>query len=123
MGVNLTAETGFIAFARAVFTLRDQRESLIASNIANADTPGYKAVDINFQKAFARAMAGADENVAAPVEFVTRFPARLDGNDVSSTAEKLESLQNVAAMNAETEFLHQDTSNLITALRPNPNGI
>ena len=119
----MTAETGFMAFAQVVFALRDQRESLVASNIANADTPGYKAVDINFQKAFARAMAGTDENVAAPVEFVTRFPVRLDRNDVSPTAEKLESLQNVAAMNAETEFLHQDASNLITALRPNPNGI
>ena len=119
----MAAEAGFISFAQTIFDLRGQRESLIASNIANANTPGYKAVDINFQKAFAHAMAEPNENAAAPVEFMTGFPVRLNGNDVSSTAEKLESLQNVSAMNAETEFLHQNASDLITALRPNPNGI
>ncbi|MFY9328974.1 MAG: flagellar basal body rod protein FlgB, partial [Georgfuchsia sp.] len=31
--------------------IRAYRQQLIASNIANADTPGYKAVDIDFQEA------------------------------------------------------------------------
>lgn len=42
-----------------VMGLRDYRQQLIAANIANADTPGYRAVDINLQEALriARALA------------------------------------------------------------------
>ncbi|WP_019576784.1 flagellar basal body rod protein FlgB [Curvibacter lanceolatus] len=36
--------------------LRAQRQALLASNIANADTPGYKAKDINFSEAMQDAM-------------------------------------------------------------------
>ncbi|KDB03483.1 hypothetical protein U879_11740 [Defluviimonas sp. 20V17] len=39
------------------------------------------------------------------------------------TAEKLESLSNIGAMRSEVTYLHQSTSDLITAMRPNPNGI
>ena len=120
----MTNAPGFIAFAQTIFGLRGQRESLIASNIANANTPGYKAVDINFQKAVTHALARGDgeQPASAPVEFTTGFPTGLDGNNVSPTAEKLESLQNMSAAGAEIQFLHQSTSDLITALRPNPNG-
>lgn len=115
----------FIAFAQTVFDLRGQRQALIAGNIVNANTPEYHAEDINFQKALAHALANpsGSDPTPAPVEFQVGFPSGLDGNDVSATAEKLESLQNIGAMGAETNFLHQSTSDLITALRPNPNGI
>ena len=121
---DLTNTPGFIAFAQTIFDLRSQRESLIASNITNTNTPGYKSVDINFQKALTHALAHGDSEkpANAPVEFATGFPTGLDGNDVSPTVEKLESLQNMSAMGAEIQFLHQSTSDLITALRPNPNG-
>jgi flagellar basal-body rod protein FlgB len=44
-----------------VLGLRAYRQQLIASNIANADTPGYKAVDIDFQEALriARSVANS----------------------------------------------------------------
>ena len=120
----MTNTPGFIAFAQTIFDLRSQRESLIASNITNTNTPGYKSVDINFRKALTHALAHGDSEkpANAPVEFATGFPTGLDGNDVSPTVEKLESLQNMSAMGAEIQFLHQSTSDLITALRPNPNG-
>ncbi|MBI5920678.1 MAG: flagellar basal body rod protein FlgB [Betaproteobacteria bacterium] len=38
-------------FQETALGLRAYRQQLIASNIANADTPGYKAVDIDFQEA------------------------------------------------------------------------
>ena len=41
----------------AALTLRAQRQQMIASNIANADTPGYKALDFNFTTAMRTAIA------------------------------------------------------------------
>ena len=45
--------------------LRAQRMALLASNIANAATPGYKARDIDFQKALADASSGQSADQAA----------------------------------------------------------
>lgn len=47
-------------FQETALGVRAYRQQLIASNIANADTPGYKAVDIDFQEALriARSIAG-----------------------------------------------------------------
>lgn len=39
------------SFQEAALGLRSYRQQLIAANIANADTPGYRAVDIDFQEA------------------------------------------------------------------------
>ena len=40
----------------AALNFRQMRQELISSNIANADTPGYKAKRIDFEKALARAL-------------------------------------------------------------------
>jgi flagellar basal-body rod protein FlgB len=111
----------FLAFAQNNLSLREQRQSLVASNIANVDTPGYKAEDIDFKQSLATAMTGGA--AAGEVKFLKDFPVGLDGNDVSLTAEKVEAIKNNGAMNSEVTFLHQSTTDLITALRPNPNGI
>ena len=43
------------AFGREALDVRAYRQELLSSNIANADTPGYKARDVDF----ARSLAGA----------------------------------------------------------------
>lgn len=43
-------------FQSKALVLRAERQRLLASNIANADTPGYQGRDINFQAAMANAM-------------------------------------------------------------------
>lgn len=50
-------------FHETVLGLRAYRQQLIASNIANADTPGYKAVDLDFQEALriARSVANTPQ--------------------------------------------------------------
>lgn len=111
----------FLRFAQADLTLRESRQNLIATNLANVDTPNFKARDINFAQSLQAALAGA--STAATPLYLTSAPVRLDGNDVSPTREKLESLKNVGAMTKEVTFLHQSTSDLLTALKPNPNGI
>lgn len=43
-------------FHQAALRVRNQRQELLASNIANADTPQYKARDIDFQSAMQSAL-------------------------------------------------------------------
>lgn len=45
--------------------IRSQRQELLASNIANADTPQYKAKDIDFKSAMQSAMQQAETNSTA----------------------------------------------------------
>ncbi|MFN3715115.1 MAG: flagellar basal body rod protein FlgB [Thiobacillus sp.] len=45
-------------FHAQALRLREQRQQVLASNIANADTPNYKARDFDFQSALARALGG-----------------------------------------------------------------
>jgi flagellar basal-body rod protein FlgB len=61
------------------------RQSLIASNIANIDTPGYRAVDLDFQQEFQRLLSGA-EVPGAPTE-VAGLQIKNDGNDVNMDRE------------------------------------
>lgn len=119
----MTSGPAFILSAQTILNLREQRQSLIAANVSNSDTPGYKAMDINFQRAVSEAVNSTHAITKMKPEYVADYPVALDGNDVSPTMEKLESLKNVGAMNAEVTFLHQATTDLITALRPNPSGI
>ena len=49
-----------LAFNQSVLRVRAQRQELIAGNIANADTPNYKARDINFNDALNNALSGND---------------------------------------------------------------
>lgn len=49
----------YLRFNETVLNVRGQRQQLIASNIANADTPNYKSRDIDFNSAMKTAMARA----------------------------------------------------------------
>jgi flagellar basal-body rod protein FlgB len=60
--------------------LRLKRQELIASNIANVDTPGYQPVDLAFDGALAEAMEAGDTSGAGM--------NRTDGNHVSGAPEQ-----------------------------------
>ncbi len=47
-----------LGFHQNALRVRSQRQELIAANIANADTPNYKARDLDFKAAMKNAMAG-----------------------------------------------------------------
>jgi len=70
--------------------LAAKRQSLITSNIANVDTPGYRTKDIDFQGELARAMQGQPADQTEPfVHEVTGLVTRPDGNNVSIDRESL----------------------------------
>lgn len=56
----------YLRFNETALSLRSQRQELLASNIANADTPNFKARDIDFASAMQGALARAG-NPAAPL--------------------------------------------------------
>jgi len=59
--------------------LLSARQKLVASNIANADTPGYKTQDIDFQTEFQNATGTFPPRVVVP----EGLPSRNDGNNVN----------------------------------------
>ncbi len=50
-----------LSFHQEALRIRGQRQELIAANIANADTPNYKARDIDFKTAMKSALNGASQ--------------------------------------------------------------
>ncbi|MBL8376931.1 MAG: flagellar basal body rod protein FlgB [Burkholderiales bacterium] len=75
-----------LSFHSTALRLRAERQQLLAANIANADTPGYKAVDFDFGRALARATGRVAEEPAArgaPGAVATGGPATVQ---LSTTA-------------------------------------
>lgn len=70
--------------------MRAYRQELLASNIANADTPGYKALDIDINDAL-RTGKTKDE-----IQVQYRIPAQgsIDGNTVDMDVERAQFAQN-----------------------------
>ncbi len=115
-------QIGFLDFYGGVLNVTQQRSDLIANNIANADTPGYKATDVSFGNALA-AQLGRGDGVQPATQYRADGTVGLNGNDVSLDTERVEAATNGEAMTAASTFLHQSTTDLVTALRPNPGGI
>lgn len=62
-------------FQQTALNLLGARQELLASNIANADTPNYKAKDIDFASALKNAMA----DTSAPMQAAKTSPMHLEG--------------------------------------------
>jgi flagellar basal-body rod protein FlgB len=68
----------YLRFNETALNLRAQRQQLIASNIANADTPNYKARDFDFTSALQGALSRS-VNASSPTELVKTTQAHLNG--------------------------------------------
>ena len=79
------------------------RQRLLTSNIANADTPGYKAKDISFRKELDKAVDG-DRSGYEVYEPVTTMPNR-DGNTVNLDLEMAKVAENTLIYNAAAELM------------------
>jgi len=116
-------------------SLRAQRAELLASNLANADTPGYKAKDIDFDAVLKREQQGesavtptvtnpAHIGGAAPggitaTDVKYRIPNQpsLDGNTVDPHLEKAAFAENAVRYETTLTLLDQRIRGLMTALR------
>lgn len=67
-------------FQETALNLRAQRQQLLASNIANADTPNYKARDVDFNKALQGALAKSASGATSPNELAKTSTTHLASN-------------------------------------------
>ncbi len=129
-----------ISFSKALgvheqaLVLRTQRTALLANNIANASTPGYKARDIDFQsllsqasnrnvrsvdvaKTNARHLGGFSLSTQAEAMYRVPTQASLDGNTVDEQIENAAFARNAIEHQASFQFLNSKFTGLMKALR------
>jgi flagellar basal-body rod protein FlgB len=83
-------------------TLVSQRQRLVASNIANADTPGYRTLDIDFDAELNNALAGAP---VTPKE-VSGLTLKNDSNNVDLDRESRLLAENALRFNVAANLIH-----------------
>lgn len=135
MGINLDSYLGVHATA---LKLREQRTELLARNLANADTPGYKAQDLDFRAALAAsgdAGAGASlratqarhlgtaagaalegGSTAAFLRYRTPLAPALDGNTVDAQLEQAAFAENSVRYQATLQFLSSKFRSVMMAI-------
>lgn len=69
-----------LSLYRNALGLRNHRQELLASNIANADTPHYKARDVDFKSALATAMGAAGGDAGKPLTVARTRAGHLSGD-------------------------------------------
>jgi len=95
--------------------LREQRMAMLASNIANAATPNYKARDLDFRAALELAEGGQSPESA--VRYRVPVQASLDGNTVELSTEQTAFAENALAYRSSLSFLQGRISTLSRALK------
>jgi flagellar basal-body rod protein FlgB len=109
----------FMRFQTEALKLRSQRQELLAANVANADTPNYKAVDFDFAKALKTATDAQPGATAPAPEVLYRQPAQaaLDGNTVEMDAERAQFADNTVRYEAALKFLNAQLKTMLAALQ------
>ncbi len=109
----------------AALGLREARLNLIASNLANADTPNYQARDLDFSRALeaATAQTGITEGLGKSTDPVTeatvyRVPLQpsLDGNTVDADYEHASFARAALEYRASLSFVEGRVRSLMTAI-------
>jgi flagellar basal-body rod protein FlgB len=115
--------------------LRVQRAELMANNLANADTPGFKARDIDFRAVMAQQLGNASDGElamsttngrhvdagaqASDANVLYRNPLQpsVDGNTVDTQQELAEFSKNVLDYQASFQFLNGKFKSLTQAIK------
>ncbi|WP_174291453.1 flagellar basal body rod protein FlgB [Sphingomonas bacterium] len=103
----------------AALEVRSQRMGLLASNIANASTPGFKAKDVDFQSTLAAVENGgdADSAFAKAVQFRVPTQPSMDGNTVELSQEQTAFAENAVQYQTTLSFLSGRISEMTRALK------
>ena len=131
-----------LSFHQAALSIRAQRQELIAANIANADTPNYKARDVDFSAALNAAMSGnsqptgdlsktsekhlsADKGAApasnggqpGDAKYRTILQGSVDGNTVDMDVERNQFTDNAIRYEASLTMINGQIKNLLAAIQ------
>jgi flagellar basal-body rod protein FlgB len=97
--------------------LLSARQKVVASNIANADTPGYKTRDIDFQSELRSVLGGG-----GPQSFeVGGLPVKNDGNNVSLDRESRLLAENDMRFNLASNLVRSEVQSIRAALQTGSN--
>jgi flagellar basal-body rod protein FlgB len=127
--------TATLDFQATALSLQAQRAKVLASNIANADTPNYQAKDFDFSQALSQAtqatslnptvparshpahLAASGSSAAAPVlQYRQPLQAALDGNSVDLDTERAIFAENSVRYEASLRFLNGQIKTMLTAI-------
>jgi flagellar basal-body rod protein FlgB len=129
---------------QAALSARAQRSSVLASNIANADTPGFQARDVDFKAALARALGtqsldgggtqstgmlrtsarhlaaggSAGDAAAGPLIYRTVSQASIDNNTVDINIERAQFADNAMRYEASLTFINAKIKAMLAAIQP-----
>jgi flagellar basal-body rod protein FlgB len=95
--------------------VRQQRMTLLASNIANASTPNFKARDLDFGAALR--LAQDDQSLSSAVRFRVPTQPSLDGNTVEMATEQTAFAENALAYRTSLSFLQGRVGTVTRALK------
>lgn len=130
----------YLEIHRQTLALRQQRQELLATNIANADTPQYKGRDIDFAAALRQAIGGgpgvrrlpdthltqtssrhlpgsAHSRATAPEQYRIPQQPSLDGNTVEMNVERVQFADNTLHYQTELQVLDTRIRSLLAALQ------
>jgi flagellar basal-body rod protein FlgB len=126
--------TTTVDFQSQALLLRSERQRVLASNIANADTPGYQARDFDFKAALAEATAGTktlDNGLGSPIARNPQNPAlryatpaqnNLDRNTVDMDRERASFADNALRYEATLRFINGSLRTLQDAMKSHTQG-
>ena len=139
--------TNALDFHSKALVVRADRQRVIASNIANADTPGYAGRDINFKDAMESALSGSSGNLqpSAPhggtsagttnarhiplqattsglgagpkLEYTTQTQPAMDGNSVDLDRERANFVDNSVRYEATLRFINGSSKTILSAIQ------
>lgn len=101
----------------AALEVRAQRMNVLASNIANASTPNFKARDIDFTKALASVEQQGTSGVDQAMLYRVPDSPSMDGNTVELSKEQTAFAENAVQYQTTLSFLNGRINQLTRALR------
>lgn len=122
------------SFQQQALGLRAQRQQVLAANIANADTPNYKARDFDFSAVLkdtiagrstgnlplattsGRHLQGGGETAPARLMYRADVQSSVDGNTVNMDVERAEFTENAIHYEAGVTFITGQIKTLLSAI-------
>ena len=102
----------------AALEVRSQRMGVLASNIANASTPGFKARDIDFKAALASVEGDAGaQGITAATKYRVPLQTSMDGNTVELSQEQTAFAENAVQYQTTLSFLNGRIGQITRALK------
>ena len=111
-------------------SIRNKKNEILASNIANAATPNYKARDVDFEVELARVLSVgplktsnkghislASKNLPGKVQYRDPLTPSMDGNTVELSVEQMEFAENSVRYQTTLNFINSKLTGLMSAIR------